>query len=159
MPNTKSAKKRLRQSLERRTRNRAVKSAVKTQVRKASETAASAGGEQAQTEFRLAIKKLDQAILLLIRNHTADSRNPQQLIRRNRRIAPRQHHLRCRILSLNTADLISRVTRRLSRHRAGVDHHLISNGRVLDDLMPGGKELTAECLHLALVQPAADAVQ
>jgi len=61
MPNTKSAKKRLRQSLDRRARNRAVKSAVKTQIRKASETGASGNAEQTQTEFRLAVKKLDQA--------------------------------------------------------------------------------------------------
>jgi small subunit ribosomal protein S20 len=61
MPNTKSAKKRHRQSLERRTRNRAVKSAVKSQVRKAAETGQSGNAEQTQTEFRLAVKKVDQA--------------------------------------------------------------------------------------------------
>ena len=61
MPNTKSAKKRLRQSLERRTRNRAVKSAVKTQIRKATDIVQAGNAEQTQTEFRLAVKKLDQA--------------------------------------------------------------------------------------------------
>jgi small subunit ribosomal protein S20 len=61
MPNTKSAKKRHRQSLERRTRNRAVRSAVKSQVRKAADTGKSGSTEQTQTEFRLAVKKLDQA--------------------------------------------------------------------------------------------------
>jgi small subunit ribosomal protein S20 len=61
MPNTKSAKKRLRQSLERRARNRAVKSAVKTQIRKASDALAAGSAEQTQAEFRLAVKKLDQA--------------------------------------------------------------------------------------------------
>ena len=61
MPNTKSAKKRHRQSLERRARNRAVKSAVKTQIRKTTETGASGDAEKTKTEFRLAIKKLDQA--------------------------------------------------------------------------------------------------
>jgi small subunit ribosomal protein S20 len=61
MPNTKSAKKRLRQSLERRARNRGVKSAVKTQIRKASDALQAGNAEQTQTEFRLAVKKLDQA--------------------------------------------------------------------------------------------------
>jgi small subunit ribosomal protein S20 len=61
MPNTKSAKKRLRQSLERRARNRAVKSAVKTQIRKASDAVTAGNAEQTQAEFRLAVKKLDQA--------------------------------------------------------------------------------------------------
>jgi small subunit ribosomal protein S20 len=61
MPNTKSAKKRHRQSLERRTRNRAVKSAVKSQIRKARESVKDNNAEQTQTEFRLAVKKLDQA--------------------------------------------------------------------------------------------------
>lgn len=61
MPNTKSAKKRHRQSLERRTRNRAVKSSVKTQIKKASEAGATGNAEQTQVEFRLAVKKVDQA--------------------------------------------------------------------------------------------------
>jgi small subunit ribosomal protein S20 len=60
MPNTKSAKKRLRQSLERRARNRAVKSAVKTQIRKVDDSLKT-NLDQAQTDFRLAVKKLDQA--------------------------------------------------------------------------------------------------
>ena len=61
MPNTKSAKKRLRQSLERRARNRAVKSSLKTQIKKVL-TAAEAGDAVATgDEFRTAAKKLDQA--------------------------------------------------------------------------------------------------
>jgi small subunit ribosomal protein S20 len=61
MPNTKSAKKRLRQSLERRTRNRAVKSSLKTQIKKV--LSAVEGGDAAASseEFRAAAKKLDQA--------------------------------------------------------------------------------------------------
>ncbi len=61
MPNTKSAEKRLRQSLERRTRNRAVKSALRTQMRKVREAVQAGELERAQSEFRLACKKLDQA--------------------------------------------------------------------------------------------------
>jgi small subunit ribosomal protein S20 len=61
MPNTKSAKKRLRQSLERRTRNRATKSAIKTQVRKVTDAVAAKSVDQGMTEFRLATKKVDRA--------------------------------------------------------------------------------------------------
>jgi small subunit ribosomal protein S20 len=61
MPNSPSAKKRQRTNEERRVRNRAVKHAVKTQVKKV--TAAAAAGKVAdgETEMRLAMKKLDQA--------------------------------------------------------------------------------------------------
>jgi small subunit ribosomal protein S20 len=61
MPNTKSAKKRLRQSLERRARNRAVKSTLKTQIKKV--LSAVEGGDAAASdeEYRTATKRLDQA--------------------------------------------------------------------------------------------------
>lgn len=61
MPHTKSAKKRLRQSLQRRARNRAVKSALRTQVRKVLEAVQSRDAAKAETEFRLAAKQMDQA--------------------------------------------------------------------------------------------------
>jgi small subunit ribosomal protein S20 len=61
MPNTKSAKKRLRQSLERRTRNRAVKSSLKTQIKKVLSTVESGDAAASNDEFRAAAKKLDQA--------------------------------------------------------------------------------------------------
>lgn len=61
MPNTKSAKKRLRQSLERRTRNRAVKSTMKTQLRQVREAVAAGNVAEAQAGFKTAQKKLDQA--------------------------------------------------------------------------------------------------
>lgn len=61
MPNTKSAKKRLRQSLERRTRNRAVKSTVKTTLRQVREAVAAGNVTEAQAGFKTAQKKLDQA--------------------------------------------------------------------------------------------------
>jgi len=60
MPNTKSAKKRHRQSLVRRTRNRAAKSVIKTQVRRLREAIAAGEVETANAEFRLTAKKLDQ---------------------------------------------------------------------------------------------------
>ena len=61
MPTTKSAKKRLRQSLERRATNRATKSSIKTQVRKVREAIAAGDQAKVDAEFRLAAKKLDRA--------------------------------------------------------------------------------------------------
>jgi len=61
MPNTKSAAKRLRQSNDRRTRNRAVKSALRTQLRKVREALEGGKFAEAETEFRTVQKKLDQA--------------------------------------------------------------------------------------------------
>ncbi len=61
MPNTKSAKKRLRQDAVRRTRNRSVKSAVKTQIRKVREAIAAGDVATAETELRLAAKRVDKA--------------------------------------------------------------------------------------------------
>lgn len=61
MPSTKSAKKRLRQSLERRARNRSARTALRTQVRKVRESAASGAVDKAQDELRAAARRLDQA--------------------------------------------------------------------------------------------------
>jgi small subunit ribosomal protein S20 len=60
MPNSKSAKKRHRQSLTSRTRNRAAKSVLKTQLRKLREAITAGEVEQATDQFRLTTKKLDQ---------------------------------------------------------------------------------------------------
>jgi small subunit ribosomal protein S20 len=61
MPNTQSAKKRLRQSLVRRARNRAAKSSIKGQIRKVRDAIAGANLEVAEAEFRLTAKRLDKA--------------------------------------------------------------------------------------------------
>lgn len=61
MPNTASAKKRLRQNVVRRQRNRSVKSSLRTQVRKVRTLAGAGNVEEASTELRLAAKKLDKA--------------------------------------------------------------------------------------------------
>ena len=60
MPTTKSAKKRLRQNIARRVRNRAQKAAIRTQVKKVREAASEGDVQKAETEFRLAAKKLDR---------------------------------------------------------------------------------------------------
>lgn len=61
MPNTKSAKKRLRQNVVRRARNRSIKSAIRTQIRKVREAVRAGDLEKADLEFRLAAKRLDRA--------------------------------------------------------------------------------------------------
>ena len=61
MPNTKSAKKRLRQTETRRARNKALKSAVRRQMRKVRDAVKGGEIEKAEDEFRLAAKKLDRA--------------------------------------------------------------------------------------------------
>jgi len=61
MPNSKSAKKRLRQDAVRRTRNRSVKSAIKTQVRKVRDAITAGDVTTAETELRLAAKRVDKA--------------------------------------------------------------------------------------------------
>lgn len=61
MPITKSAKKRLKQSLVRRTRNRATKSILRGQVRKVTEAIAAGDTAKAETEFRTLCKLFDRA--------------------------------------------------------------------------------------------------
>jgi small subunit ribosomal protein S20 len=61
MPNTASAKKRLRQNIVRRARNRAAKSALKGVVRKVREAVTKGDLAAAEADFRLVAKKLDQA--------------------------------------------------------------------------------------------------
>ena len=61
MPNSKSAKKRHRQSLVRRARNRAAKSNIKTQVRKVRDAIAAGDPTTAESELRLTAKTVDRA--------------------------------------------------------------------------------------------------
>ena len=61
MPNTKSAKKRLRQNIVHRNRNRSVKSSIRTHLRKVREALVEGKIEDCEQEFRMATKKLDRA--------------------------------------------------------------------------------------------------
>jgi len=79
MPHSSSAKKRHRQSLERRAKNRATKSALKTQTKKVREAAASGNAAQAETEFRLLAKKLDRAGTKGVIHPNAASRTKSRL--------------------------------------------------------------------------------
>lgn len=79
MPTSISSKKRLRQNLKRRARNRAAKSTLKTLVKKVREDIASkdlAGGE---ANFRAAARKLDQVAAKRIIHPNAAARVKSRL--------------------------------------------------------------------------------
>jgi small subunit ribosomal protein S20 len=61
MPTTKSATKRLRQSQEKRARNRSVKRSIRTQYRKVIEAVTAGNVEQAEKDLQEAAKQLDRA--------------------------------------------------------------------------------------------------
>ena len=61
MPNTASAKKRMRQDAVRRARNRATKSGLRTQLRKVREAIKAKDAEKSQAEFGTMVQKLDKA--------------------------------------------------------------------------------------------------
>lgn len=61
MPSSPSAKKRLRQSIDRRARNRVVRSTLRTQIKKVRTAIAAGDVAAAETEFRNAVVKLDKA--------------------------------------------------------------------------------------------------
>ena len=61
MPHSASAKKRNRQNLRDRERNRAVKSTLKTSIRKVLDAVSSGDAEAAKAQFRGAAKTADQA--------------------------------------------------------------------------------------------------
>jgi small subunit ribosomal protein S20 len=61
MPTTKSAAKRLRQSLIHQEHNRSARKAIRTQCRKVRDAVKAGDVQRAETEFRLAAIKLDQA--------------------------------------------------------------------------------------------------
>ena len=61
MPNTKNAKKDLRQNRTRRLRNRSSRTSLRTVIKNARIAATGDDQEAAQSAFRLAVKRLDQA--------------------------------------------------------------------------------------------------
>ena len=72
MPNTASAKKALRQNQKRRLLNRSQRSALRTVIKKFRTTAAGDDPDNAQTAFRLVVKRIDQAAAKgLIHKNTA----------------------------------------------------------------------------------------
>ncbi len=61
MPTTKSAAKRLRQNMDQRARNRSVKRELRTLCSKVREAVLAGDAAKAETQFKLAAKKLDRA--------------------------------------------------------------------------------------------------
>ena len=61
MPNTTSAKKRLRQNEMLRSRNRSIRSSVRTQIKKVREAVTEGDLAKAEDEYKVAAKKLDKA--------------------------------------------------------------------------------------------------
>lgn len=81
MPHTPSAKKRLRQYDKRRLRNRAAKSAIKTQIKKLMAVAKEGSVDQLQAEYNLTAKKLDKAAARRIVHPNLAARKKSQLAR------------------------------------------------------------------------------
>jgi small subunit ribosomal protein S20 len=81
MPHTKSAKKALRQDAKRRDRNKAVKKAIKSQIKKFMAVVKEGTTEQKQAEFIAAVKKLDKAGARRVIHPNAAARKKSQLAR------------------------------------------------------------------------------
>jgi small subunit ribosomal protein S20 len=79
MPHTKSAKKSLRQDQKRRDRNRAVKKALRTQMKKFTATLSAGTAEQKQAEFVACVKRLDKAAARRVIHPNAAARKKSQL--------------------------------------------------------------------------------
>jgi small subunit ribosomal protein S20 len=81
MPHTGSAKKRHRQYEKRRLRNRATKSAIKTQIKKFQTVAKEGSLDQLRAEYNLAAKKLDKAAARRVVHPNLAARKKSQLAR------------------------------------------------------------------------------
>ncbi len=81
MPHTSSAKKRLRQYEQRRLRNRATKSVIKTQIKKVMTAADEGSVEELRTEFNTVAKKLDKAAARRVIHPNTAARKKSQLAR------------------------------------------------------------------------------
>ncbi len=79
MPNTKSAKKRLKQDARRRDKNRSEKRALRTERKKVLAAVAAGDAAKAETELRLAAKMLDQAAAKHVIHRNASARVKSRL--------------------------------------------------------------------------------
>ncbi len=79
MPHTKSAKKRLRQSQVRRMRNRAVKSDLRTHIKKLRTAVADGRAEEAATLLRTVYQKLDKCAARKYLHHNTADRTKSRL--------------------------------------------------------------------------------
>ena len=81
MPHTRGAKKRLRQNEKRRSRNRAAKGAIKTQIKRILAAAKEGTVEQLEKEYRGVAKKLDKAAAKRVIHPNLAARKKSQLAR------------------------------------------------------------------------------
>ena len=79
MANHKSAKKRLRQSIKKRIRNRNVKGAVRSAIKKTRAAATAGNFEEAETNFKVAERKLAKAATKGVLHKKTASRNLSRL--------------------------------------------------------------------------------
>ncbi len=79
MPHTRSAKKQHRKALGRRLHNRAVKKAIKTQIKKVLDTSQKGTLEELKNEFVLAVKRLDTAAARRVVHPNLAARKKSQL--------------------------------------------------------------------------------
>ncbi len=79
MPQIKSAKKRLRQSLVRHERNRSIKRSVRTECRKVLDAIKTGDAKKADAEFRVAAQKLDRAAVHRVIHPNAAARTKSRL--------------------------------------------------------------------------------
>lgn len=86
MAHSLSAKKRLRQNIKQRARNRAQKSTLKTQVRRFTDAVHDKNVEGATEQLRLATKKLDQLGAKGMIHRNAAARKKSRLARRLNKI-------------------------------------------------------------------------
>lgn len=81
MPNTPSAKKRLKQSKKRRLRNRIAKKIIKTYSKRMMKAVADGNLEQAEKDFRFTISKIDKAGVRRILHPNTAARRKSRLTR------------------------------------------------------------------------------
>jgi small subunit ribosomal protein S20 len=88
MPHTHSAEKRHRQDEKRRLHNRAIKKAIKTQIKAFFATLTDGTAEAKAKEFTAAVKKLDRAAAKRVIHPNAAARKKSQLARKLHSKAP-----------------------------------------------------------------------
>ena len=86
MPNIKGAKKRMRQNIVLREKNRSVKRSLKTQCKKVLEAVTAGNVEQAETELRQSAKILDRAAAHNIIHANAAARTKSRLSARVKKL-------------------------------------------------------------------------
>ncbi len=79
MPNTASAKKRMRQDAVRRSRNRSTKSSLRTQLRKVREAITAKKLDDCKTEYQTLVRKLDKAVAAKVIHSNTAARTKSRL--------------------------------------------------------------------------------